>query len=314
MSDLTKRPTRDLSTDRSGVIDDSGMVELWLDRYRNPLHSAGRPTATQHAYRRDWGLFKAGMDERGVRSIRSLTAREASEILADIGQHTNNIDTYRRRAFAMKSLFSYAHKLGYLDFNVLAAARIPPSPNRLSERTLDGEQVYQIISAAPEGPKRTLLRFLYYSGARVSEAAGLQRKHIVKLAAGRLQVTLHGKGNKSRDVGLPPRMGEDLWQLASGLRDNDFVFQALHPRRGSRVSKALRVRMMQKVVREATQGAQIGKDVSPHWMRHAHASHSLDRGAPLHVVQTTLGHSNPATTGRYLHVKEGDSSADYLDK
>ena len=67
-----------------------------------------------------------------------------------------------------------------------------------------------------------------------------------------------------------------------------------------------------RIVRAAAKGAGIEANVSPHWLRHAHASHSMDRGAPLHLVQANLGHSNPATTGRYLHARPGDGSGRYL--
>ncbi len=69
---------------------------------------------------------------------------------------------------------------------------------------------------------------------------------------------------------------------------------------------------LMRIVRAAANRAGIKKNVSPHWMRHAHASHNLDRGTPIHLVQATLGHSSVAVTGRYLHAKPGDSSARYL--
>jgi site-specific recombinase XerD len=55
-----------------------------------------------------------------------------------------------------------------------------------------------------------------------------------------------------------------------------------------------------------------GPNVSPHWLRHAHATHALERGAPIHLVQATLGHASVATTGRYLHARATQSSAIYL--
>ena len=58
--------------------------------------------------------------------------------------------------------------------------------------------------------------------------------------------------------------------------------------------------------------ANISAEASAHWLRHAHASHSLERGAPIHLVQATLGHASVATTGRYLHARPSDSSARYL--
>jgi len=65
-------------------------------------------------------------------------------------------------------------------------------------------------------------------------------------------------------------------------------------------------------VKAAAERAGLPASVSAHWLRHAHASHSLERGAPIHFVQATLGHSSVATTGRYLHARPSDSSARYL--
>ena len=66
------------------------------------------------------------------------------------------------------------------------------------------------------------------------------------------------------------------------------------------------------MVKAADERAGLGSDLSAHWLRHAHASYSLDRGAPIHLVQQTLGHASVATTGRYLHARPADSSARYL--
>lgn len=68
-----------------------------------------------------------------------------------------------------------------------------------------------------------------------------------------------------------------------------------------------------RIVRAVARRVGIDANVSPHWLRHAHASHSLDRGAPIHLVQATLGHASIATTGKYLHARPQDSSARYLE-
>ncbi len=67
-----------------------------------------------------------------------------------------------------------------------------------------------------------------------------------------------------------------------------------------------------RVVKTAAAKAGLSAEVSAHWLRHAHASHSLDRGAPIHLVQQTLGHASVATTGRSLHARPTDSSARHL--
>jgi len=66
------------------------------------------------------------------------------------------------------------------------------------------------------------------------------------------------------------------------------------------------------VVKAAAKRVGLSAGVSAHWLRHAHVSHALDRGAPIHLVQSTLGHASMAITGRYLHARPNDSSARYL--
>ena len=67
-----------------------------------------------------------------------------------------------------------------------------------------------------------------------------------------------------------------------------------------------------RIIEQAAIDANIKKAVSPHWLRHCCASHSLDRGAPIHIVQASLGHATVTTTGRYLHARPGDGAAKFL--
>jgi len=67
-----------------------------------------------------------------------------------------------------------------------------------------------------------------------------------------------------------------------------------------------------RIVQAAAKRAGLEVHVSPHWLRHSHATHALERGAPIHLVAATLGHASVATTGKYLHARPTDSSARYL--
>ena len=120
------------------------------------------------------------------------------------------------------------------------------------------------------------------------------------------QITVFGKGEKTRVILLPPTLWRELLDVRSRAGDDDPVFPSRLNARQLHPSQVLRI------VRAASVRAGIGKKVSPHWLRHAHASHSLDRGAPIHLVQATLGHSSVATTGRYLHARPTESSGKYL--
>ena len=85
--------------------------------------------------------------------------------------------------------------------------------------------------------------------------------------------------------------------------------ELVFPSRGGKPLDRGRVR---SIVRQAALRAGGGGRISPHWLRHAHASHALDHGAPIHLVQATLGHSSVATTSAYLHARPGDSGARFL--
>ena len=69
---------------------------------------------------------------------------------------------------------------------------------------------------------------------------------------------------------------------------------------------------VRRLVYQAAKEASLEERPSPPWLRHAHATHALERGSPIHLVQATLGHASVATTGRYLHARPTDSSAKYL--
>ena len=122
------------------------------------------------------------------------------------------------------------------------------------------------------------------------------------------QVTVYGKGGKTRTILLPASLWVEMYQMRSDAADDAPVFQS---RKGNNEGHLDRVRVYQ-IVAAAAKRAGIQGKVSPHWLRHAHASHSLERGAPIHLVQQTLGHASVATTSRYLHARPNDSSSLYL--
>jgi len=216
----------------------------------------------------------------------------------------------QNRAFAaIKSLLSFGQTTGYLPFNVGAALQLRPNRDGLAQRILAESDIARMIERTPEGRDQVLLRLLYASGARVSELAGLkwcdtmERTQEGRELAG--QISVFGKGGKTRTILLKPRTWVLLLSLRGGALATDPVFR-------SQKSGHLDVSQMRRIVYAARKRAGIELKVSPHWMRHAHASHALDRGAPIHLVQTTLGHSSVSTTGRYLHAKPGASSGEYL--
>jgi integrase/recombinase XerD len=203
----------------------------------------------------------------------------------------------------VRSFYRYACAHGYFDANPASAVRLPKARNTLAERILTEEEVEALLAAASPGRDQVLLTLLYHGGLRVHEALGLRWCDCVPRGE-RGQVTVFGKGSKSRAVLLPVRTWALLLELRDGAADSAYVFPA-----GPGGQGHLSAQRAWQIVRAAAEQAEIDKPVSPHWLRHAHATLALEKGADLKLVSATLGHSSLATTGAYLHVRPDRSSA-----
>jgi site-specific recombinase XerD len=212
----------------------------------------------------------------------------------------------RARAInAVKSLFSFAQRIGFLTFNPCAALKSPKIKNTLAERILREADVHRLIALEPTPRNRVLLRLLYAGGLRVSEICGLKWRDLQE-RDGAGQITVYGKGGKTRAILLSADTWTELITIKGQGGQDSPVFAS---RKGN---GHLHPSQVKRIVEAAANRAEIEVPVSPHWLRHAHASHALDRGAPIHLVQATLGHASVATTGKYLHARPEDSSARYL--
>ncbi len=269
---------------------DDGLIHLWLH---------GRPATTVRAYQADADRFRAFV-AKPLRMVTVGDVQDFSDSLAHLA------DASRARSLsAIKSLLSYSHRIGYLAFNVGAPVRLPRLKDTLAERILAEEAVLNMISLEPGPRNKALLRLLYSAGLRVSELCALRWRDVSERDDA-AQITVYGKGGKTRHVLLT----SGTWGAVRAIRDDAGPDDALF--RSSRGDGALDARQVRRIVAAAARRAGVEGNVSPHWMRHAHASHALDRGAAIHLVQATLGHSSVATTGKYLHARPGESSSKYL--
>lgn len=210
-----------------------------------------------------------------------------------------------RALTAIKSLLSFGQETGYLPFNVGVAVKLRPNRDSLAQRILEESEVAKLIEAAPSGRDRVLLKLLYVSGVRVSELCGLKWCDAIARNEGG-QITVFGKRGRTRTILLKPKS----WAQLIATRADAGPIAAIFPsRKGGGHLDPSQVR---RIVYAAAQKAGLEQKVSPHWMRHAHASHALDRSAPIHLVQATLGHASVSTTGRYLHARPTESSSFYL--
>jgi integrase/recombinase XerD len=274
----------------SQAASDAHLIALWVGRHESPN--------TRRNYRRQAERFLNHVR----RPLAFVTIGDLQAYLATLeGQAPA---TRANATAALKSFLSFAHEIGYIPFNVGRVMKAPPVKNRLAERILNEPDVLRMIAIEPKLRNRVLLTLLYGAGLRISEACGLHWRDLAERdRAG--QATVFGKGGKTRVILLSANTWRLVQELRGGAGPDDPVFR-------SREGGTLDPSQVHRIVKAAAERAGLSPEVSAHWLRHAHASHSLERGAPIHLVQATLGHASVATTGRYLHARPSDSSARYL--
>ncbi len=246
----------------------------------------------------DFIAFLAG------KAFQAVTMNDALAFAHSLAASSLQVSTQRLKIHTIKSLFTFGQKVGYLHYNVFAAVTPPKAKTDLAQRILTEDEVLTMIHKTAKQRDNVLLRLLYASAGRISEVCSLTWAD-VQSNGDSGQVTLFGKGGKTRAV----KVSAATWKALQGLRNgasNDrpvFVSQ-----KGGRLDET----QVHRIVKAAAVRAGIAGNVSAHWLRHSHASHALDRGANIALVRDTLGHSSLAVTSRYTHAKPNESSALHL--
>ncbi len=285
----------------------------WLDHLRV---ERGLSEHTLAAYRRDLRRYLDYLEVRGVRSAQEVQEAQVSDFLALL--RTGDVD---HRPLAQSSasrglvVVRGWHRFLALEGESSAdPARdvAPPAPPRRLPKAISLDQIERLLEAAAVGDTpaslrdRALLEVLYGCGARVSEAIGLDLDDL-DLAEDddELGSALHllGKGGKERIVPLGnyARQAVDAWlvrgrpTMAAKGRGTPAVFLN---QRGGRLSR----QSAWTIIQRAADRAGLGGHLSPHTLRHSFATHLLDGGADVRVVQELLGHASVTTTQIYTMV------------
>lgn len=298
---------------RSGAHTDERLVELWLAR---------RATSTRRKYAEDLTKF---LDFTGSKPLAAVTLSD----LHDFAEFISVLmapSSQGRVLATIKSLLTFANKVGYLPFNVGAAVELPKTKDTLSERILTEAEAHRIMNAPKSARDRALISVLYAGALRREEAVRLKWRDLKDrddLGPGVGQATVFGKGSKTGVALLPGSVFSQVLALrkvtertAGGEKsvryagEDEPVFRSRKARNG--LDGHLEVSQVNRIVAKAAKAAGIERPVSPHWLRHAHASHAHARKTDLALIRDTLRHSSIATTGRYLHARPNDSSALHL--
>lgn len=262
----------------------------------------GKAPLTRQSYRSTWAQFSQFIPK----PLHQVTLEDLQFYQYWVGTKYK-YTTVQTKLAGVRSLFKFAFKIGYLPFNPAHALdKARPDKEDIEKQSLDvieriisPEDVIKLINGGSCERDRVFLKTIYLLGLRAHEATNLHWRNVTPSKDGGFKVKITGKNSKIRYNKIPPGLYEEL----KGLGTEGYIFQSNRKKRLGRTQA-------HRIIKKAAKRAQLGEEISLHWLRHAHASHTLDNGAPLKAVQQQLGHSSIAVTSIYLHSSE--ASSDYL--
>lgn len=274
------------------------------------LEARGMSRHTLVNYRIDLESFWKTMQELQIKDLSEVDHLVIRRYLAELAAKKYARRTVSRRLSSIRSLYKFLCKNEYLSSNPLLSVTTPKLDKKLPSFLMAEETarlMESIGTGTPLGLRdRALFETIYAGGLRVSEAVGLNMDG-VDLAAASLRVL--GKGNKERIVPIGREAVSALhhyisYGRGSLLQKNRKAQLAIGqvPLFLNRDGGRLSARSVRRSLDGYIQNLALAKKVSPHTLRHSFATHMLDNGADLRVVQELLGHANISTTQIYTHV------------
>lgn len=277
------------------------LIALWLD---------GKAQSSVRAYQRYTKHFLQFLGK----PLKLVTYEDLVEYATQFTDKAEN--TRRMYLAAIKSLISFAHKIGYIPFNVGMALKLGDMPDAINERYLDEADVKLMIRMAEKQlekastPKRQytakrnllIIKLLYQAGLRAAELCQLTWGDLCNRGDSGQVYVRQGKGNKSRTILLKNKLWAELIEFRGSASTIDAVFPS---QKGGHLER----QNLHPIVKTIAAYAGLSDKVSAHWLRHAHGTHAIERGTNPVLVKDTLGHSNISVTDRYLKARPNDSSA-----
>lgn len=270
---------------------------------------------TLESYGLDLQQFFGFLKERGLMGIEAVNHLEIRSFLAKLKNEERSRATIARKLSCLRSFFKYLARQGYLDHNPLLTVATPKREKRLPQFFYQDE-LNQLLALpdrhTPLGTRdAAILELLYSSGLRLNEIVTLT---LIDLDLSRGYVRVFGKGAKERVVpvggaaqrALRRYLTEARPVLLSGSQTP--VKNVFLNYRGTRLSG----RSIQRIFAKYLQQLALNRKMSPHTLRHTFATHLLENGADLRVVQELLGHVDLSSTQIYTHLTKERIRAVYL--
>lgn len=224
--------------------------------------------------------------------IQSITHDILKTYLTETTQHLKPSSIGHRIRF-LKSLFRYAHDEGLTIRNPASKLKEPKQGSRIPKAL--GEEVIEELRVSCASPlEGALIEIFYTTGCRIGEIVQLNRNSIDWESR---SIIVRGKGDKEREVYFSTRCAILLKRYIRSRRDSDIALFVTE-----RAPRRMSIAQMRYVIKRVAKRAGVEVNVYPHALRHSYATHLLNNGAPLEVIQSFLGHAKMDTTRLYAQL------------
>lgn len=290
-------------TSRTKGNQESGFMDDIVDDFSIYISSEkGLSIHSVEAYHRDVNQFVQFLTKCGVSDIKEVKQEHIVRHLSYLKNNNYASSTISRALIAIKVLFRFLKREGIVENNV-AFYLESPKLWQLIPDVLSGEEIETLINQPDDetfigARDKAIIELLYGSGLRVSEVCRLDIYDVDDEF-----VKVFGKGRKERlvPVGRQAVKAIDHYLMFYRCEYESEKMQRLFLSKNGKPIDRITV---WKMIKEYARKAGISKNISPHTLRHSFATHLLDNGADLRVIQEMMGHANISSTDRYMHVSK----------
>ena len=276
-------------------------IKIILEQYLNYLNSKSLSENTIKNYFRDLIEYFEYLKLNNLSPIKSIEPNHIRKMLSHIIEKNFKSASISRKITAIKSYITFLEKFNFIKDNYSELISIPKKSKTLP-KVMSKKEINQLIEHVENSSKKNLrdnalIELIYSTGLRVSEVSSIKMGQI---NFDRSEINILGKGNKERVVVFNKKSKEKLIDYLKKDRklitnNSNYLFQ-------NRFQGQLSTRSIQRILKKYLNFSGINSKYSTHTLRHSFATHLLEGGADIKVIQQLLGHSSAETTKIYTHI------------
>ena len=268
---------------------DSELITTWL------LHQSSKLTRQHYQSNIKQFIRFIGL------SLEEVKIEDINGFVRMLELKGNKPSTIKGKLSTVKSLFSFAYKVGYLTSNVTVLVKSTKVNKRIASMRIEHEDIRKMVDGTNSKRDRLIIKMMFFLGLRVSEVLRLKWSDFYQN-----KVFISGKGNKERSLNLPEELFLELSELKSEFNPT-FVFTAYQK------DEQLKRQAVNIMLNRLKKRLGIDANIHPHKFRHEHSMTSLDNGCDIHLLSRSLGHGSVSITeSYYLNGREKQSSSNFI--